>query len=78
MPLKLELSMYRAQRAARELLRRGGVAEEAEQGRPPAPEGGPGNSASSPGHRKREAGARSARDFVPGRLNRPARGAASS
>ena len=32
--------------------------------------GGRGRSAASPGHLKREAGAQSARDFAPGRLNR--------
>jgi hypothetical protein len=78
MPCKLGLTMYRAQQAARGLIRRGGEPGDPARDEREAPEGGRGKSATSPGHLKRDAGARSARDFAPGRLNRPAPGPAAS
>lgn len=73
MPCKLGLMMYRAQRAARGLIRRD-EGDETRLERRAAPPGGRGHSESSPGHLKRNAGARNARDFAPGRLSRPAGG----
>jgi hypothetical protein len=77
MPCKLGLAMYRAQRAARGLIRRGGETGDLEGEGREVPESR-GRSAQSPGHLKRETGVRSARDFAPGRLNRPAHGPAPS
>ena len=73
MPCKLGLMMSRAQRAARGLIRRDEV-DETRLDRRAAPSGGRGRSESSPGHIKRDAGARNARDYAPGRLSRPAGG----
>ena len=75
MASKLGPALYQAQRAARGLIRRGGEADEAERDRPAAHERDQGKSAQSPGHLKRDAGVRSARDFAPGRLNRSGRDA---
>lgn len=75
MPCKLGLMIYRAQRAASGLVRKREAAKPDREAAAPA---GHGHSALSPGHLKRTAGARSARDFAPGRINRPVRGASSS